>query len=321
MTEFGASSPDISMNVSDKWYVWASPTINFGLNDGVTFNKGEPGDLSFNEPASLQTDVSGVYQAVVNFSIQVTNANSIIKSCLTRNNVPIPDTDVRRNFPSVNSSGAFSITTLLDADVGDRFGIIMQSDVATIPNPQLVTVDNISFNLTKVVGIGDQGATGAQGGLGLQGATGAQGDQGLQGATGAQGDQGLQGATGAQGDQGLQGATGAQGDQGLQGATGAQGNIGTTGAQGAIGADGTHTGAQGAAGQTGATPVNYDSNMTPAGNFPMDLATFLPAGNNGRNALPIGCDSFIYLEVKANLVSLGFTDSETVYVPCYFRAP
>ena len=273
MTEFGAATPDISMSLVNTWYVWASTDISFGLHDGVTFNIGAPGDLSNNDPTSLQTDVSGVYQAVVNFSIQVSKGNSIIKSCLTRNTVPIPDTDVRRKFASTGSSGAFSITTLIDADVGDKFGIIMQSDVAGTP-PQLITVDNISFNLTKVVGIGDQGATGAQGGLGLQGATGA------------------------------------------------QGNIGATGAQGNIGATGAHTAAQGTALLTATPPTSYDSRMTGAsGSFQIDVETFLPAGRNLVNALPTGCDSFIYLEVKANLVSLGYGAGETVYVPCYFNTP
>ena len=59
-----------------------------------------------------------------------------------------------------------------------------------------------------------------------------------------------------------------------------------------------------------------------SGSFPIDVETFLPAGRSiSGNALPNGCDSFIYLEVKANLVSLGYGADETVYVPCYFNTP
>jgi hypothetical protein len=51
----------------------------------------------------------------------------------------------------------------------------------------------------------------------------------------------------------------------------------------------------------------------------IDFSTFLPAGRGINNALPNSCNNFTYLEVKADLTNLGFTDSETVYVPCYFR--
>ena len=143
------------------------------------------------------------------------------------------------------------------------------------------------------------------------------GAQGLQGTQGATGLQGAQGATGLQGAQGDTGATGAQGDTG---ATGAQGDTGATGAQGATGADGTHTGAQGAAGTQGATPANRDVNMTLiGGTYLIDFATFLPAGRSNNNALPNTCNNFTYLEVKADLTNLGFSDNEIVYVPCYFR--
>ena len=55
--------------------------------------------------------------------------------------------------------------------------------------------------------------------------------------------------------------------------------------------------------------------------------TFLPGGagadTGGKNGLPEECDSFAFLEVKADLSELGegYRDNTSVYVPCYFICP
>ena len=56
--------------------------------------------------------------------------------------------------------------------------------------------------------------------------------------------------------------------------------------------------------------------------------TYLPGGNWGlnlgggaRNHLPSLCDGFVFLEVQADLTSVGGTNPQTVYVPCYWQVP
>jgi hypothetical protein len=54
--------------------------------------------------------------------------------------------------------------------------------------------------------------------------------------------------------------------------------------------------------------------------------TYLPGGdwnnNGGRipsmNHLPKACDSFVFLEVKADLSQVNGQSAYTVFVPCYF---
>jgi hypothetical protein len=164
------------MSNINTWYNWADPSINFGLNNGITFTQGVSGELDVSNskvPTSLDTTTSGgVYKAIAVFSISV-STGADIRVCLSQNGIPVADTDVTRSFQNTNSSGAFSITTLIDASLNDRFGIIIQTDTVGGSGPtQEITIDNISFNLTKVVGIGDTGATGATGPIGATGATG-----------------------------------------------------------------------------------------------------------------------------------------------------
>jgi hypothetical protein len=130
-----------------------------------------------------------------------------------------------------------------------------------------------------------------------------------------------EGEQGPGGPAGAQGATsvGAQGPQGLQGAQGAQGP-----------SSGVLTGAQGSTLATTATPVAYDRQMVTGGTIgvyatPTPIGarpTYLPGGNwevgVSRNNLPVSCNRFNFLDVSANMVSVGGSDTETVYIPCYW---
>ena len=133
--------------------------------------------------------------------------------------------------------------------------------------------------------------------------------------------------------QGEQGPKGAQGPAGASGPTGAQGPTGLTGAQGSQGVSGIGVGAIGAQGQIGppfSAARQYDSNMSwlrasdntigvnaAAGARP----TYLPGGNWGEpssdNHLPVRVNNFNFLEVRADMGSVG-GGIERVYVPCYW---
>ena len=106
---------------------------SFGLHSGITFTDGSGGIFpSIGSPDTLNTTTSGgVYQAVVNLSIEV-DVSANITAAISRNGTVISDTEVQRFFQNTptNSSGSFSITTLIDASLNDTFGIIIQSDVS-----------------------------------------------------------------------------------------------------------------------------------------------------------------------------------------------
>jgi len=138
-----------------------------------------------------------------------------------------------------------------------------------------------------------------------------EGEQGPAGPAGAQGATST--AAGAQGPQGLQGA---QGPQGLQGAQGAQGPQ-----------SGTPVGAQGVgAAPTVTAPTTYDGQMSNAVTSTIGVngtrPTYLPGGDWGsgsaRNHLPVSCDRFNFLDVTANMFAVGGSNTQTVYIPCYW---
>ncbi len=119
-----------------------------------------------------------------------------------------------------------------DAVTGTEIGVVVgsvnggQRFQISAPDPVVIGVSALSF---QVMSQGPTGATGPAGPTGPQGLQGIQGVQGVQGLTGAtgptgpQGSQGIQGATGPAGAVGATGPTGPQGAQGIQGATGPAG--------------------------------------------------------------------------------------------------
>ena len=131
-----------------------------------------------------------------------------------------------------------------------------------------------------------------------------------------EGEQGPGGPAGAQGPAST--AVGAQGPQGLQGAQGAQGP-----------SSGVPVGAQGAGTAPTVTPAptTYDGQMSNAATSTIGVVgsrpTYLPGGDwasgIARNHLPAGCDRFNFLDVSANMTSVGGTAKHTVYIPAYWR--
>ena len=169
---------------------------------------------------------------------------------------------------------------------------------------------------------------------GGQGPRGAQGPAGAPGAdAGAQGPAGAPGAAGAQGPAGAPGAAGVHGPNGTAGAVGVQGPNGITGAQGPQGVIGF--GAQGSGNVVTMNPIAHDSNMAwvgrtdntigvPAPRGGATRVTYLPGGDWQRsgsdNHVPSGVDSFNFLQVRADMGSVGGGATPlTVYVPCYWR--
>ena len=130
--------------------------------------------------------------------------------------------------------------------------------------------------------------------------------------------------------QGEQGPRGAQGPAGAPGAAGAQGPTGPTGAQGSQGVIGF--GASFSGDLSLNRPAVHDSNMVWVGATDNTIGvagakslTYLPGGDWRRggsdNHVPSGVNSFTFLEVKADMRSVGGgTDPLVVYVPCYWRS-
>lgn len=122
-----------------------------------------------------------------------------------------------------------------------------------------------------------------------------------------------------------------RGPQGLQGEQGPAGPQGATGPQGAI----QIIGVTGGTNSTGAFTPNYlhDGFIYPSSggaqyNIGCDSSnpTYLPGGDwfnqsgTFRNGLPSPCDSFVFLEVDANLTNIGQSNSKKVFIPCYFKS-
>jgi hypothetical protein len=55
-----------------------------------------------------------------------------------------------------------------------------------------------------------------------------------------------------------------------------------------------------------------------ASTYAIDASMYLPAGNLRYNALPARCDSFIYLQIDADLSAISGGNPTKVFVPCYF---
>ncbi len=119
-----------------------------------------------------------------------------------------------------------------DAVTGTEIGVVAgsvnggQRFQISAPDPVVIGVSALSFQVMSQGATGATGATGPVGPTGPQGLQGIQGIQGVQGVTGPtgpQGSQGIQGATGPVGAVGATGPTGPQGAQGIQGATGPAG--------------------------------------------------------------------------------------------------
>ena len=130
--------------------------------------------------------------------------------------------------------------------------------------------------------------------------------------------------------QGEQGPRGAQGPAGAPGAAGAQGPNGPTGAQGSQGVIGF--GALFSGDLSFNTPAAHDSNMAWVSGVRNTIGvtgarslTYLPGGDWRRggsdNHVPGGVNSFNFLEVRADMGSVGGGATPlTVYVPCYWRS-
>jgi hypothetical protein len=136
----------------------------------------------------------GVYQIQASYTLQV-GSNTNITIAVFLQGVEIATTTTSRAF-SNNSTGSFSITDLIQIEAGQEVDIRLKSSVGGAA----VTPVNVSFNITKLVGVGDTGAQGASGVAGAQGATGAQGAEGA--ASNIAGPQGAQGAQGPAGSGG-----------------------------------------------------------------------------------------------------------------------
>jgi hypothetical protein len=126
------------------------------------------------------------------------------------------------------------------------------------------------------------------------------------------------------------GAQGAQGPIGVQGSTGSQGSQGPIGVQGSQGPTPVdHVGVRGAGIQVSQAPSYHTNTMVYTGSaFAIgvrDKISYLPGGfwdSSSENHLPNECNSFVFIEVVADLSSLGIgLGKQNVYVPCYFENP
>jgi hypothetical protein len=101
------------------------------------------------------------------------------------------------------------------------------------------------------------------------------------------------------------------------------------GAQGAQGPQGQTMELLGTQGQTGTNvglpPVNVDNQFQAGGGTRYSVATtnqYLPSGdyrNTVNNHLPVQCTKFNYVEINADMTSVGLSNNYTVFIPCYYN--
>ena len=151
-----------AINVGTSYQGWNTATL--GEINEMSFT---PGGNTGGNADSLRanTGFGGVYQIQASYTLTV-GSNATVTMAVFLDGVEVPTTTTSRAF-SNNSTGSFSITDLVQIEAGSEVDIRLRSDQTSTP----VTPVNISFNVSKLVGIGDQGAQGDTGLIGAQGAT------------------------------------------------------------------------------------------------------------------------------------------------------
>jgi hypothetical protein len=227
------------VTVGTAYQGWNTGTVG-EINEMVFVPGGSTGANA--DALRVNTGFGGVYQIQASYTLQV-GSNTNITIAVFLQGVEIATTTTSREF-SNNSTGSFSITDLIEVEAGQEVDIRLKSSVGGAS----VTPVNVSFNITKLVGVGD---------------TGAQGDAGAAGAQGDAGTAGAQGADGAQGDTGADSiVAGPQGAQGAPGTSGSGNNVylarveydNTLAVQGSAFIDPSGTGVFTTAGATATTP-------------------------------------------------------------------
>ena len=204
------------ITVGTSYQGWNTGTV--GEISGMIFT---PGTGTTPDTITVNGTGGGAYQLQASYTLEV-HSNAIITIAVFLDGIEIPTTTTSRAF-SNNSTGSFSITDLISMEAGQVLDIRLKSDTAGV----LVDPVNISFNVTKLVGVGETGPAGADG------VTGPQGPAGATGATGPQGaDSTVAGPTGPAGPAGADGADGADGATGKEGPTGPTGPTGPAGSGG-----------------------------------------------------------------------------------------
>jgi hypothetical protein len=197
----------------------------------MTFNStGGSNLVNISNGSEINISIKGTYN--IQFSAQVDKTDSgsdDIEIWLSKNGNTEPWSNTRLTLPGNNNKLVAAWNWMVNANPGDYYEIIWQSDdvdirlFAEASPPAQVEIPSVILTVQLLTFQGPQGPIGFQG---FQGITGPQGF------TGSQGDTGPQGVTGPQGITGSQGTTGPQGDAGPQGDIGPIGPQGTTGANG-----------------------------------------------------------------------------------------
>ncbi len=157
-----------------------SPSSTLLLTTSAGFSEWTTGTAGVSRQVTLTTSPNkftiiedGDYKLSCSFSVSSLSANTVISAAIFVDNVIVSNSRVERSFQSTNSSGAFSISDMRTMTAGEAVTLRFATD-----NDTTMTINNISFNIIKLVGNGATGATGTQGVTGATGATGANGNTG-----------------------------------------------------------------------------------------------------------------------------------------------
>ena len=262
----GPTGPGVTTQLAyGEMYDLSSNTVTLNVNNWepwITSTQGELNNMQWtHDPVlgdGLTINEEGIYQLVISNSVSyVTNANnSDLLTAVFINNILLPESETIRHFQGAGQAGAYGYTDLINLKNGDR--VTMKFKGINTSQVHDIQLNNIAFNLTKILGLGQIGPTGPAGATGPQGIQGPTGSAGADGATGPQGIQGIQGPTGPAGADGATGPQGIQGPTGPAGADGATGPQGIQGIQGPTGADSTIAGPTGPQGPTGLSGNVYE---------------------------------------------------------------
>ena len=270
ISEVGGSS----ISIGTSFQGWNTGVQGRSLYLTFTSGTGTTGDSY-----TIPTGYGGDYLINAAYTFE-SSGNDTLTAAIFVNGVEQTTTTTSRAFAN-NTKGSFSITDLLALSVSDVVDIRFKTGGTTSFTPV-----NVSFNLSKLVGVGDAGTSGSSG------ANGADGSSGSSGANGAAGTSGSSGANGDAGTSGSSGSSGATGDAGTSGSSGANGAPGTSGSSGNDGAAGTSgisgtsgTSAAGGGATAYAVRINYDSNTEP------DTSTQLTSSPWSSNSITVTINS------------------------------
>ena len=155
-------SSTLSLTVSGGFSTWTTGTA--GVSRQVTLTT---------SPNTFTIIEDGDYKLSCSFSVSSLSANTVISAAIFVDGVIVSNSRVERSFQNTNASGAFSISDMRTMTAGEAVTLRFATD-----NDTTMTINNISFNIIKLVGSGVTGATGVQGIQGVTGPTGATGNTG-----------------------------------------------------------------------------------------------------------------------------------------------